>query len=683
MQVPARPSGLSRPSAWPLVVALCGLPLWWVLGLFSIVPLLASVPMAWQLARMPTVHLPRGFGWWVLFLLWVVLGLGVLWADAPGAVPGGGPERLLVFGYRLWWYAACTVVVLWVANLSREVLSDRLVLRLGGTVFVVTMLGGILGVLRPELEFRSLLELVLPGGLRHNGFVSSLVHPQAAEIQSVLGRPEPRPKAPFPFTNSWGSGLSLSLVFFVAALRGLRPALRVVGVGLVLFAAVPVLYSLNRGLWVSLAVGAVGLGLLVSLRRPVVLGAVVAASAVVVGVVTVSPWGTLVQERMDHQHSNGRRTQLLVSTVSSVSAGSPVVGFGTTRDVQGSFASIAGAATPDCPACGVPPLGTQGQLWLVVFSQGWLGLAFFLVFVLLALSRCWRCRTTNQTVCTFVLAFFLIQLAIYDSLGLSLFLVMLAMGLVFREERLAVPVAAWSRPTRTATAAVGRVRGALPTLVLLAVGGGLAGAVVAATQPARYEREVRIELVPAPVALQQELDTSGNEGGRTHKVRSMTLDTESALLRSPASLTAAARAAGSSPGVLDRATTVTAVPSSWVLTVQVRAPTSAAAVRDSDAVTEGYLSARETWLAQRRSQLSAQLENQLAAVARAGRPAQPTRERLVADLATVSSQDASAGRLLSASAPERTPTGRQQAVTSGVALGVLAGCIRMHTRRRT
>lgn len=683
MQVPARPSGLSRPSAWPLVVALCGLPLWWVLGLFSIAPLLASVPMAWQLARMPTVHVPRGFGWWVLFLLWVVLGLGVLWADAPGAVPGGGPERLLVFGYRLWWYAACTVVVLWVANLSREVLSDRLVLRLGGAVFVVTMLGGILGVLRPELEFRSLLELVLPGGLRHNGFVSSLVHPQAAEIQSVLGRPEPRPKAPFPFTNSWGSGLSLSLVFFVAALRGLRPALRVTGVILIVLASVPILYSLNRGLWASLAVGALGLGLLVSLRRPVVLGAVVAASAVVVGVVTVTPWGALVQERMDHQHSNDRRTQLLVSTVSSVSSGSPVVGFGTTRDVQGSFASIAGAATPDCPACGVPPLGTQGQLWLVVFSQGWLGLAFFLVFVLLALSRCWRCRTTNQTVCTFVLAFFLIQLAIYDSLGLSLFLVMLAIGLVFREERLAVPVAAWSRPTRTATAALARVRGALPTLVLLAAGGGLAGAVVAATQPARYEREVRVELVPSPVALQQQLDTAGIDGGRAHKVRPMTLDTESALLRSPASLTTAARVASASPGVLDRATTVTAVPSSWVLTVQVRAPTSAAAVRESDAVTEGYLSAREAWLAQRRSQLSAQIENQLAAVAGAGRSAQPTRERLVADLATVSSQDASAGRVLSAAAPVRTPTGRQQAVTSGVALGVLAGCIRMRTRRRT
>src|SRR5512139_1717747 len=161
-------SAWTRPSSWPLVVLLCGLPLWWVLGLFSVAPLLASIPMAMQLWRLPTVHLPRGFGWWLLFLVWVVLGFGVLGAVAPGSVADGGSGRLLVFGYRLWWYAACTVVLLWITNLSREVLPDRRVLQLGACAFVVTALGGLLGVLRPELEFRSLVEFVLPGALRNN-----------------------------------------------------------------------------------------------------------------------------------------------------------------------------------------------------------------------------------------------------------------------------------------------------------------------------------------------------------------------------------------------------------------------------------------------------------------------------------------------------------------------------------
>src|SRR3954463_5042113 len=98
-------------TSWPLVVLLCGLPLWWASGLFSVMPLLLSVPMAWQLIRMRTVHVPRGFGGWLLFLVWVVLGGGVLWADAPGAENAGGFGRLLVFGYRMWLYAACTVIL--------------------------------------------------------------------------------------------------------------------------------------------------------------------------------------------------------------------------------------------------------------------------------------------------------------------------------------------------------------------------------------------------------------------------------------------------------------------------------------------------------------------------------------------------------------------------------------------
>ena len=98
-----------------------------------------------------------------------------------------------------------------------------------------------------------------------------------------------------------------------------------------------------------------------------------------------------------------------------MSRGSPVVGFGSTRDVEGTFTSIAGGATPSCPACGVPPLGTQGQLWLVLFSQGWIGTLFFLTFFVLALRRTWRCRTVDQTVTTFVVGIFLLQLSVYDT----------------------------------------------------------------------------------------------------------------------------------------------------------------------------------------------------------------------------------------------------------------------------
>ena len=70
-------------------------------------------------------------------------------------------------------------------------------------MFVVTVVGGVVGLVLPNLEFTSLVEAVLPGALRSNKFISILVHPAAASFSSVLGVSAPRPIAPFTFANAW------------------------------------------------------------------------------------------------------------------------------------------------------------------------------------------------------------------------------------------------------------------------------------------------------------------------------------------------------------------------------------------------------------------------------------------------------------------------------------------------
>ncbi len=102
--------------------------MWWILGLANVVLLLISVPMAMTLwRRRGTLVAPSGFGAWVFFLVWVVLGVLVLWADAPLAEPGGGFSRLLVYGYRLAWYLSFTVVLLYIGNMSeRELPSGKI-----------------------------------------------------------------------------------------------------------------------------------------------------------------------------------------------------------------------------------------------------------------------------------------------------------------------------------------------------------------------------------------------------------------------------------------------------------------------------------------------------------------------------------------------------------------------------
>ena len=161
------------PSHWPLSVIFLGVPLWWVLGLMTAVPMLVSVVMARDLLRRrDRLVLPAGSLGWAMFLAWVALGVFVLWVDAPGAVPGGGLSRLMVFGLRAAWYVAATVVLLWTMSRTEEELSTQRVVDLVASLFVVTTLGGLLGLLAPTLEFRSFVELFLPAGLRGNGLVS-------------------------------------------------------------------------------------------------------------------------------------------------------------------------------------------------------------------------------------------------------------------------------------------------------------------------------------------------------------------------------------------------------------------------------------------------------------------------------------------------------------------------------
>ena len=404
------------PAHWPLSLALLGFPLWWALGLRTILPIVLSLVMVDQLLRRRRIVLPGGFTLWVLFLVWFALGVFVLFADAPGAVPGGDPSRLMVFGYRAAWYATVTIALLWVTNLRESELPSRWLHQLLGYMFVVTAVGGLVGVLAPSIEFSSLVELMLPRGIRGNSFVQSIVHPAVADIQNVLGRPQARPKAPFPFANSWGSNLALTLPFFLVAWfrHGARWQ-RYAGPVVLALAAIPVVYSLNRGLWVCLGLGALGYVVLQVVRgRPAAILLTAGLVAVTTLVFALSPLATIVQERLENQHSNARRSQLTEQTLRATVAGSPVVGFGSTRDVQGSFASIAGASTPGCSACGVPPLGTQGHLWQVIFAQGFGGLVLFVSFFLLALRRTWRCRTTNETLGTFVLCFFGAMLLVYE-----------------------------------------------------------------------------------------------------------------------------------------------------------------------------------------------------------------------------------------------------------------------------
>ena len=655
---------------------LLGFPLWWAMGLRTVVPMLMAVVMADQLLRRKRLALPVGFTLWVLFLAWLALGVFVLFADAPGAEPGGGPARLLVFAYRIAWYLTATVALVWITNLRESELPTRWLYQLLGYMFVVTTVGGLVGVLVPHLEFTSPLEMLLPHGLRSNGLVQSIAHPAVADIQHVLGRAEARPKAPFPFANSWGSALSMFLPFFLVAWfpQGRRWQQFTAPVILVV-AAIPVIYSLNRGLWASLALGMIGLVLL-QLRKgkalPILITGVLLA--VMITAFFLSPLGTIFQERLAHGHSNERRGDLLSLTVSSTVEGSPIVGFGSTRNVQGSFSSIAGAATPDCAACGVPPLGTQGHLWGVIFGQGLVGAGLFLAFFAAALSRCWRCRTTTETLCTFLLAFFALQLFVYDTLGIPLMTVMIAIGAVAREQ-----LGTGSRRSpQLSVPALSRVRYWWPLLLAFTLVGALGGAAVASRAPTYHATKVSILLAQPPVYLSAP-DTADEES----TVGDVTIDTEAALAVSRQSLS---RVIGSRDPVkldeLRKRVRVTATPNTTVLTLQVRNRDAAKSQAEAEALARSYLVTRRIYLANRRDQALALLREQLAELRpgtsrTAAARSEASRERLEQGVTQALLTPVTAGRVVRTRAPVAVRRQVEIPITTGAALGFGAGVILM------
>lgn len=431
---PAAPPRLLEPG-WPLAALFLGFPLWWALGLAQLAFFVAALAMVVILVRRrEPLKVPHGFALWVLFLVWLLLGMFVLRAQAPETLPGFGASRVAGYVIRAGWYGAVTVVMLYVVNV-RAVSTLRIV-RLLASMFVVTTCFGVVATIAPTLEFSSPVELLLPQGIAKANFVSTLVHPTLASTSEFLGYEQPRPTAPFPYSNAWGNNLALFLPFFVLAWFGRDAGWRRKLAPFVLVAAVvPVTFSLNRGLWISLAVAAAYAAFRLAVNGRGRALQVLVASVLVGGIAFMaSPLYDTVTLRVDTPHSNERRASTVETVVAVTAAGSPVVGYGSTRTMQGSFQSLAGGETDACHQCAAPPLGTQGFMWRLILTTGFVGTLLCLAFLGVQFLR--RARgpspldiATCSTLLIAVLCFF-----VYDSLGSALFTVGIAVGLMARAD---------------------------------------------------------------------------------------------------------------------------------------------------------------------------------------------------------------------------------------------------------
>ncbi len=427
------------PVGWPIAAAVAGWPVWWMLGVQNFVIPLLAVPLAWSLLHRGRIRVPPGFWIWCLFLLLVLVSGLALDAQAETAATGDGIGRYFAFGLRYVNYLAITVMLLFLGNTNEQELPRRRVVRWLALLAVSCLVLGVLSVLFPTFGFQTPASYLLPGALTDEG--ASRVY--LAQYQPILGDPAPRPSAPFSFTNAWGNNVTLLLVWLAVGWGVLGSRRRQLAMWLLLaVGTIPIIYSLNRGMWLGLGVAVVVVAVRLALRgRVKALGALLLCLTLAGLGVSASSLDTMVQARFETGHSNEVRGSLLETSL-DLAEQSPLIGFGSTRKTIGSDASIAIGPSEGCPRCGSRTVGSTGQLTLLLVSQGFLGAALYFGFLGFVLVRYLRDLSVLGIAGTLVIGLEILFAGVYSALTMPLTIVFLSIGLLWRNDLLRQSAAA-------------------------------------------------------------------------------------------------------------------------------------------------------------------------------------------------------------------------------------------------
>ncbi len=423
-------------AGWPIAMAVAGYPVWWALGLTPLCFPLAAIPMFLKLRRMGfgRLRVPPGFWIWLLFLTWVLASGITLNLTAPDTVPPQGFGRFLAYALRFVNYASLTIMMLYVGNLPERVLPTRRIVRSLGVLCVASIALGVGGVLFPHFTFSSPAASLLPSNISSGG--NNFTTIALAQVQPVLGYAAPRPAAPYAFTNAWGNNVALLLVWLIVGWYVMGGQRRRLALGAVLaVGSVPVVYTLDRGMWIGLGLAVFYVAFRLAGRgRLFAIGALTLGLGVAAVVFVASPLSTIVAERLAHGHSNDVRTSLAGESI-RVANSSPFLGYGSTRQTVGSMNTIAVGATKACPRCGNRDIGSTGQVWLLLIAQGYIGTGLYLAYLI---RTAWAFRHDYSPIGiagTLTVLLTLFFGLFYSALIMPLAITFLAIGLVWRKSQ--------------------------------------------------------------------------------------------------------------------------------------------------------------------------------------------------------------------------------------------------------
>ncbi len=424
------------PAVWPITAIFILLPLWWLMGLSGFILQALALPMLAATLFRRKLAAPKGFALWLGFLVWCAF----------SATQITDPKQGFSLGYRVSLYLAATIAFVYFLNYSKtELPTSSVFLGLAG-FFVVIVMGGIVGMVLPNVSFRTPVQSLLPPQLLRQEFISDLVSASTTSAKAFAAYPIHRPKVPFVYTNLWGATYAITLPFAIGALAYIRKKFwRDIMVLVLLGSVLPLVFSLDRGAWLS-AAGGMGYAVFRQARgkNQQVLKVVMLAGLVLGMLLFVTPLGEIILVRLNNGYGDAHRAELYQTSIELVKQ-SPFFGYGAPVATEGNLSA-----------------GTHGQMWTVVVAQGIPGLTFFVGWLLWALWKASRRLPEghpgdrNARLWAEVAIFTgIIQMPYYELAPWGLTLVMIGAALAWREAGVA-PIAARRRGPDRANGSIAR-----------------------------------------------------------------------------------------------------------------------------------------------------------------------------------------------------------------------------------
>ena len=365
--------------------------------------------LAW-LFRQHKVLAPRGFGIWVAFILWMF----------GSATRVSGVDKFIQYSYKASLYLGATILLLYVFNLSREAVSTERVITVLTIFWMYVVIWGALGVAFPTFNFTSPMERVMPQRLVGNDFVHDLVHPALSQVQRHPRVRRASTESAVHVCHELGSG-----VRGPHAVRGPRVEGRAEAVGgrchrgdvrprhhpgRVLPRSRPLAEPRDRDDVRGRSTGHRGNSRALRVNLLLIF--------TVIAVVFLSPLKTLVTDRLAHPHSNERRLGLYQESTDR--------GDGLTDPRIRNASAV--DREPECPP--------GGDTRSVVADPHLERIPGAFLFVWWFVFQFWRLRRTSPEVVLWshtVILIALVQMPFYDSIGIPLAVIMIAIAIASRE----------------------------------------------------------------------------------------------------------------------------------------------------------------------------------------------------------------------------------------------------------